>query len=92
MREAAEKKKLHVKQEVSDDVPVFVVGDKCRVRRVVCILIDNAIKFTESYVMSIWTFHQSAHGGICFILCSCDLPCFVLISVQIILKQSQLGI
>jgi PAS domain S-box-containing protein len=44
----AEAKKLKFSAEISDDMPVSIVGDSQRIKQILVNLISNAIKFTET--------------------------------------------
>ena len=58
----AEKKGLTFKAFMSPNVPDVVMGDKVRIEQLICALIDNAIKFTETGRIEV-SVRESAHQG-----------------------------
>lgn len=50
---AADNKTLHVEADVSQDVPLEVVGDVLRIRQVLTNLVSNSVKFTHKGKVSI---------------------------------------
>lgn len=76
--EAAQSKKLAVSIEIDGPTPDLVVGDPARLRQVLNILIDNAVKFT-------------AKGGVTIVLAA-GAPCDGEVVLEFAVRDTGIGI
>lgn len=56
-------KNIELCQELPEDIPVEVVGDKVRIRQILHSLLGNALKFTEQGMVKIKLVCESDHKG-----------------------------
>jgi nitrogen-specific signal transduction histidine kinase/AmiR/NasT family two-component response regulator len=56
-----QEKKVSLWCEVKEDVPLYIVGDKKRIRQVILNLVNNAIKFTDRGQIHIFVYTSDSH-------------------------------